>query len=543
MDLSTGQIVVASVSAFFVYRALRFLQSQRVYSQIAGPAPKSWIKGHFEQLYSLEGWAFHEELYRKYGGVTRLDSLFGQRQLYVSDPLALHYICVKDQYIYEETDIFLALNKLRFGPSLLSTLGDEHKKQRKLLNPVFHIKHMRNLLPVFYPIAYRTATALENEVKKGKDSVDVYYWISRGALEYVGQGGLGYSFDALDDTKTNAYASALQSSGPLLAKLRFFLQFIPTLMKIGPPAFRRKIVDMLPSETVSTLALLINTTSEQAKRIFQEKREALRDGDKVVAENIGSGRDILSILMRANMTGEGGMSVPEDELLAHMSTFIVAGHDTTSTATNRILHVLSQHPREQARLREEIISARKQHGELDYDTLMALPYLDAVCRETLRVYPPIPFLERTVRKDTVLPLHWPIKSTDGKTEIKEIPLRKGTGIQISIIGANRNKAIWGEDADEWRPERWLEPLPKSVDEAHLPGVYSQMMTFLGGGRACIGFKFSELEMKVVLSVLLEKFIFEPGPEVYWGMGGIISPIVKETGKRGQNPLKVSLVKK
>ncbi|KAL5524316.1 hypothetical protein ACEPAF_9456 [Sanghuangporus sanghuang] len=542
MDLTTGQIVVASVSALFLYCALRFLQSQWVYSQIAGPAPESWLKGHFGQFYSLEGWTFHEELYRKYGGVARLDSLFGQRQLYVSDPLALHYICVKDQYIYEETDVFLALNKLRFGPSLLSTLGDEHKKQRKLLNPVFHIKHMRNLLPVFYPIAYRTAAVLENEVKKGKDSVDVYYWISRGALEYIGQGGLGYSFDALDETKTNAYASALQSSGPLLSRLRFFLQFVPTLMKIGPPAFRRKIVDILPSETVSTLSLLINTTYEQAKRIFQEKREALRDGDEVVAEKVGSGRDILSVLMQANMAGEGGVSIPEDELLAHMSTFIVAGHDTTSTATNRILHVLSQHPLEQAKLREEITSARKEHGELDYDFLMALPYLDAVCRETLRVYPPIPFLERTVRKDTLLPLHWPIKSADGKTEIKEIPMKKGTSVQISIIGANRNKAIWGEDADEWRPERWLEPLPKSVDEAHLPAVYSQLMTFLGGGRACIGFKFAELEMKVVLSVLLEKLIFEPGPEVYWGMSGIISPIVKETGKRGQNPLKVSMVK-
>lgn len=74
----------------------------------------------------------------------------------------------------------------------------------------------------------------------------------------------------------------------------------------------------------------------------------------------------------------------------------------------------------------------------------------------------------------MLPLLWPVKSADGRTEIKEIPLKKNTDITISILNANRSKAIWGEDALEWKPERWLSPLPKSVTDAHLPGVYSQM---------------------------------------------------------------------
>lgn len=63
---------------------------------------------------------------------------------------------------------------------------------------------------------------------------------------------------------------------------------------------------------------------------------------------------------------------------------------------------------------------------------------------------------------------------DGKTEIREIQVPKGTGVIVSILGANLCKAIWGDDAEEWKPERWLKPLPESVAEAHLPGVYSQM---------------------------------------------------------------------
>lgn len=78
------------------------------------------------------------------------------------------------------------------------------------------------------------------------------------------------------------------------------------------------------------------------------------------------------------------------------------------------------------------------------------------------------------RKDVVLPLLWPIKSADGKCEITEIPLKKNTNVIVSIIGANRSKTIWGEDADQWKPERWLKPLPETVSKAHLPGVYSQM---------------------------------------------------------------------
>ena len=73
-----------------------------------------------------------------------------------------------------------------------------------------------------------------------------------------------------------------------------------------------------------------------------------------------------------------------------------------------------------------------------------------------------------------MPLAFPITATDGKTEIKEIFIEKDTNVIISIIGANRSKEIWGEDAEEWKPSRWLSPLPESIQKAHLPGVYSQM---------------------------------------------------------------------
>lgn len=67
-----------------------------------------------------------------------------------------------------------------------------------------------------------------------------------------------------------------------------------------------------------------------------------------------------------------------------------------------------------------------------------------------------------------------MKSVDGKREVTSIPLKKDTNVIISIINANRSKEIWGPDAEEWKPERWLSPLPDSVAKAHLPGVYASM---------------------------------------------------------------------
>lgn len=76
------------------------------------------------------------------------------------------------------------------------------------------------------------------------------------------------------------------------------------------------------------------------------------------------------------------------------------------------------------------------------------------------------------KEDVVLPLLWPIKAADGKDEIKEIYLRKNTNVIISIIGINRDKRVWGDDAEEWKPERWIKTSAEAVSRVHIPGIYS-----------------------------------------------------------------------
>jgi len=205
---------------------------------------------------------------------------------------------------------------------------------------------------------------------------------------------------------------------------------------------------------------------------------------------------------------------------------------------------LAQHKDVQDKVREEIRRAKRENNDHDisYDDLVSLPYLDAVCRETLRLHPPVSILMRDVRQDVILPLATPIKGIDGQ-DIHEVPLPKGTKIHISILNANRNPELWGLDAEEWKPERWLNPLPEVLVNAHVPGIYSHLMTFLGGGRSCIGFKFSQLEMKVVLALLLENIQFSLSDKrIYWQMTGIVSPNVDPTSVNPTLPMVISFAK-
>ena len=85
---------------------------------------------------------------------------------------------------------------------------------------------------------------------------------------------------------------------------------------------------------------------------------------------------------------------PHPESLICHSIFMFAGHGTTASALSRILWILAQNPDAQEKLRQEVTKARAVDGDLDYDTLMNLPYLDAVCREMMRLYPPASLVDR-----------------------------------------------------------------------------------------------------------------------------------------------------
>ncbi|KAF8659050.1 hypothetical protein AX16_001922 [Volvariella volvacea WC 439] len=553
---STVKVTLTLLLSKFIWVRIRKRLYPTDIENLPGPKPASFIAGNLPQIVGREGIDYQKIWAEEYGPVMVLAAVFGKKMVYVADPLAMHHIVVKDQYVYEETTTFLGSNKIVFGESLLSSLGEQHKRQRKMLNPVFSTAHIRQMAGIFVSVADRLCDAISAKTEQGPREeslrsfriIDILDWLSRTALELIGQSGLGYSFDPLVEGQSpHPYGASIKNLIPANLKLIVpRILILPWAERIGTPRFRRSIVDILPWKSLHALRDIIDTMHATSVEIVQQKKKALAEGDDAVMRQVGQGKDIISILLRANMEANDEDKLTDDEVLGQLSSLTFAATDTTSSAISRILHLLAEHPEAQERLRNEVIRLGQEKSELTYDNLESLPYLDAVCRETLRLCPPLSAVLRTARKDMILPLSKPVKGKDGRM-MKELHIPKNTDVIVAIRASNRNPAIWGSDAYEWKPERWLSPLPEELSQARIPGIYSHLMTFIGGGRACIGFKFAQLEMKVVLAMLIERFKFETveGKDILWTIGGISTPYVRgdPTEQGPKLPMRITLIRK
>ncbi|KAF7374959.1 Rint-1 family protein [Mycena sanguinolenta] len=520
-----------------------------------------FLTGNLKEIYNFDAWDFHHKLGEKCelflsasvpitaqspdGGVVRIDGMLGTKELYVFDPRALYQIMVKDQDIFEETDSMIRGTRLMFGDGILSTLGatinictcgfSSCEIQPQESNTKSKGRGLTQFSPLLTSDTWLRA-ALESRVKQGPKEVDLLLWMTRTALELVGQAGLGYSFDPLETDEIPPYIVSVKQLGVTMHKMALSARYLmPLVAEIGSAQFRRFMVNIVPWKNLHETRDILDTLYATAVDIYNLKKAALEAGDKAVSSQIAEGKDIISILMKENVNASSDERLSEDEIIGQLNTLVFAATDTTSSALSRTLHILAERPDAQEKLRKEI---RLAGVDITYDQLNSMEWLDAVCRETLRLYPPVSYLSRITRKDVILTTSTPVTTLDGSTTT-EIPIPAETNILVSLLGSNRNPAIWGTDVLEWKPERWLSPLPQSVADAHVPGIYSNLMTFNAGGRACIGFKFSQLEMKVILCLLVERFKFSlSDKDVAWQMSPIAVPAVE--GTKPQLPLKVEL---
>ncbi|KAF8741243.1 cytochrome p450, partial [Rhizoctonia solani] len=329
--------------------------------------------------------------------------------------------------------------------------------------------------PVFHNIAHYLQDIVASRVRDNGNNtgiIDIYKWMNNVALEMIGQAGVGHSFGVMED-KEIQYLDASHQVLPLINSMWYIRPFLPTLTRLGPPGFRRFILDHVSFGPAQQLKKAADVMDKMANEIYVKKKESLANG--TLDSEIAAGNDIISMLLKQNKVVSPEEQMTEEEIISQVNGLVFAGHDTTSGALARTLHLLAQEPNVQEQLRAEIREAHSLYGkDLDYDQLNSLKYLDAVCRESLRLWSPSQTLERVAMKDWILPLQYPIKSKDGKKTVTNIHVPKGTHIYLSISSANRDKKTWGEDAEKFNPSRWLQPLPLSVGESKIPGVFSNL---------------------------------------------------------------------
>ena len=193
--------------------------------------------------------------------------------------------------------------------------------------------------------------------------------------------------------------------------------------------------------------------------------------------------DVLGMLLDASDSA-GARS--DEELRDQLVTLLMAGHETTATSLAWALVELGARPEVQSRLRAEIATAGRQADPID---LASLPYLDAVCKEVLRLRPVVPAVARWVASPV---------SIDGWT------LPAGAHAAACIYLTHRWTEVYPEPL-AFRPERFLD---------HEPSPW-EFAPFGGGSRRCIGMAFAMYEMKVVLATILATVDFEPDNRRPW----------------------------
>ncbi|CAE6409925.1 unnamed protein product [Rhizoctonia solani] len=551
-----NQVYYAVLSIFGIMGALvlsRAMSTKSNISALAGPAPSSMVWGSAPEMFDAEtGLEFQDQLMNAYGSACRVKGPFGANELWISDPRAFQEILIKGYDDFIEPHWFTTWLKLVFGPVVATVYGHQHKVQRKF-----------STLAIF-------ATLVENvkaEVQADGDNdkvVDIFKWVHLVALEIIGQAGIGHSFGILEGNVPD-YLDASRDMFPLMMEMWYLLPFITFLSRLGPAFFRRIVVELTPHHPVQRMKSVVDTMHETAVEIMKRKRRALESG--TLDSEVAAGKDIMTALLRQNLVVAPQDQMTDEEVLAqvkyatdvsfvdkdYMLTFsfdsglTFAGHDTTSSAISRTISLLAEHQEVQDKLRDEIRQAYHLYGKnLDYDQLNSLSCLDAVCRESLRLYLPGTFIDRVATKDWNLPLQYPVRSKDGRTVITNIHVAKGTTLHLSLQAANKDERTWGEDAGEFKPDRWLTPLPTSVTNSRMPSIYSSTMTFSGGPRACPGVKFSQLEMKIVLASLVSSFKFELSKDtIKWKAGGIVKPYAQysdgTTSHDPMMPIKVTVL--
>lgn len=329
--------------------------------------------------------------------------------------------------------------------SLLLLSGERHQRERKILSPAFHGARMR----AFAPFVAESTRRVVDAWRPGQ-RVHAQAAMQSISLDVI----IRTVFGIQAPERVVAFAEAVQRAvGEIHPAPIFFKALQREFGGFGPWATflrRKRILDRL---------------------IFAQIAEARRREAREAPEAAGS--DVLHALL--GLRHDDGSGLSDEAIRDHLLTLLVAGHETTATTLAWALYEQARHPEIRRRLLEEVDGLG---AEPDPAEIAGLPYLDAFCRETLRMHPVLAEFMRTVREGFVLQ-GW------------EIPA--GVTVAASILMLHRRPDLY-PDPSVFRPERFLE-------RKFAPNEFA---AFGGGHRHCLGAAFAMNELKVVLGTLLPR---------------------------------------
>ncbi|RCJ42716.1 cytochrome P450 [Nostoc minutum NIES-26] len=389
--------------------------------------------------------SFMEACAAKYGDIftLRLDNN-SSPLIFVSNPQMLQQILTNDTKEFEAPgDTNLVFESLLGKRSVITISGAEHQRQRQLLLPPFHGERMRSYSQIISDITEKVISQYQIgqpfNIRSAAQAI---------TLRVIMQAVFGLD-EGLRAEKIQQSLGELLEKGSSVLSVAFL--YFPALQRdFGPINFWGKQMRRQQN------------TDELLYEEIQERRE----------KPDASRTDILSLLMAAR--DEAGQPMTDEELRDELMTLLLAGHETTATALAWAFYWIHKIPSVRQKLLQELDSLGDNP---DPNAIFKLPYLNAVCSETLRIYP-------------VAMLTFP-RVVKTHVSLGGYELEPETGVIGSIYLTHRREDLYPEP-QQFKPERFLE-------RQFSPYEY---LPFGGGARRCIGLAFAQLEMKLAIAKIL-----------------------------------------
>ncbi|GCE30504.1 cytochrome P450 [Dictyobacter alpinus] len=345
---------------------------------------------------------------------------------------------------------------------LLTIDGEKHRQQRRAVQPAFHKKQVEG-----YASAIMQYTQEAISSWHIGDSVDLTQSMQELTLRIIGKCLFGVDF-----------ASQLEALGKtfddMIGSQAGILDTVFNLRIDNPVTAYGKRLSAMRKLNMSIYTLIAERRSDPTER-----------------------NDVLSLLLKTEDGVVPGQLLSDKQIHDHILTFIAAGHETTAISLAWTFYLLSEHPHIRAKLQEELRTVLGDRPPTLED-IPKLTYTDWVLSESMRLYPPA-WIQGRFAVD--------------EFELDGVRFPAGTRVMMSQWIMHRLPEIW-KDPLVFRPERWDPEHGQQVP----PGAY---FPFGGGPRTCIGMPLAQLEGRLILAMVMQRF----QPEMPAGFQPGFNPVI------------------
>ena len=347
--------------------------------------------------------------------------------------------------------------------------------RRRLLTPAFHLGIIESYMSTYNnttDVLLKKWESLIGASDDGTAIVDVCREATLYTLDVILQCACSYESNCqLEESSESAreYISAIFDSSKLtVEQITYVPNLLPFYFKLSARGKRWRAV--------------CSRIKQESLKVVQARRRAIVSGERIIKER----PDFIDILLTS--PDSSGATLSDDDIMSEMNTFLFEGHDTTAAGISWTLYLLGLHVDIQKQCKEEIRSVLGDRKTIEWRDLDALEFTTMCLKESMRLYPPVPFIARTINEDI---------------NVDHYIIPKGTAVSIPITLLHRHPKFW-ENPDKFDPTRFYSLKPGGTNFSYIP--------FSAGHRNCIGQKFALTEELVAVARVLISFELESIPK-------------------------------